>query len=506
MASRRDELNAYTFAKKRTVASFLQPSPTGSEEGAPRPLRAVLPGLVVGVVIMAGFGAWGMFKPKVPKGWDEPGKNVIVASESTTRYVVLETDGQPQLHPVLNFASAKLLLDGEGTEIVEVDEAVLDGGDVPIGPTVGIPYAPDRLPDPGEAGAAKRWAVCEQPGAADRSVQSATFVLADRDADAVEGEHRLTGDDVMYVRNEEGKRFLVDARGSRYEIGTADSELLLRSLVGEGRRPQRVTDTWLATFQEGSPIAFPELPDGLGTPAGMDELDDSANRVGMVLIAPTGSGPQHYVVLRGKVVPISDFSARLLLDHPGSLELGQKSRAMEVAAQSFTAAPASEGPTVDRDWPELEPDHVNHASRDTVCSVLRDVDDDGSATLSTWAGDTYPVPVSDGATSAYVTPGSGLLYRQFQGTDTTTGGTFLVTDTGLRYAVQSNADSSAQGAETTGDSEGGAPQNTGDDVDQAQLRLGYQDVEPVPVPAHWSEFLPKGPRLDTTSARQPQGA
>ena len=43
MASRRDELNAYTFAKRRMLAAFLQPSPDGSEEGAPRPLRGVFP-------------------------------------------------------------------------------------------------------------------------------------------------------------------------------------------------------------------------------------------------------------------------------------------------------------------------------------------------------------------------------------------------------------------------------------------------------------------------------
>ena len=49
------------------------------------------PELIVGVLILAGFGAWGMFKPKAPKGWDEPGKNVIIGSESTTRYVVLQT-------------------------------------------------------------------------------------------------------------------------------------------------------------------------------------------------------------------------------------------------------------------------------------------------------------------------------------------------------------------------------------------------------------------------------
>ena len=111
MASRRDELNAYTFAKKRLVAQFLQPSPTGTEEGAPRPLRGVLPGLIVGVLILAGFGAWGMFKPKAPEGLGQAGKNVIIGSESTTRYVVLKTDKKAQLHPVLNLASAKLLLD-----------------------------------------------------------------------------------------------------------------------------------------------------------------------------------------------------------------------------------------------------------------------------------------------------------------------------------------------------------------------------------------------------------
>ncbi len=110
MASRRDQLNAYTFAKRRMLASFVQSSPDGSEEGAPRPMRAVLPGTIVGVVVMAVFGAWGMFRPTAPQGWDTPNEKVIVASKSTTRYVVLKTDGKVQLHPVLNMASAKLLL------------------------------------------------------------------------------------------------------------------------------------------------------------------------------------------------------------------------------------------------------------------------------------------------------------------------------------------------------------------------------------------------------------
>src|SRR4051794_3959618 len=102
MVSRKDQLNAYTFARKRAIAAFLQPTPGRSEEGAPRPLHAVVPGIVVGALILVGFGAWGVIRPTAPVGWDEPGKNVIVGSESTTRYVVLKNeDDGPQLHPVL---------------------------------------------------------------------------------------------------------------------------------------------------------------------------------------------------------------------------------------------------------------------------------------------------------------------------------------------------------------------------------------------------------------------
>ena len=82
MAKRRDELAAYTFARKRTVAAFLAPSPGGSEEGAPRPVRTVMPSLAVGIVLVIGFIAWGVIKPTAPKGWDTPGEHIIVGGPS----------------------------------------------------------------------------------------------------------------------------------------------------------------------------------------------------------------------------------------------------------------------------------------------------------------------------------------------------------------------------------------------------------------------------------------
>ncbi|MEU3222051.1 type VII secretion protein EccB [Streptomyces sp. NPDC006976] len=516
MASRRDELNAYTFAKKRLVAAFLQPSAVSTDEAAPRPLRAVVPGVIVGALLLAGFGAWGIFKPKVPDGWTDPGAHVIVGSESTTRYVVLETKGVKRLHPVLNFASAKLLLDPDNSSVMQVPESELDSGKLQRGPMLGIPYAPDRLPSAQEAGSSSLWAVCEQPGAGSgNTVQKAVFLLAEREADKVGGKRKLHDGQALYVEADggDGTRYLVDADGTRHVIGTtggdkpsARDEVLRRSLFSEGAQPQKVTKDWLGTLHAGSPIDFPKLPGKAGDPAGVDGLEPRLNKVGTVLKAVAGTGMQHYVVLPGAVSPVSDLVARLLLTSPEAEALGQKAQAIEVAPQSFTSSPeefyAKQG------WPASVPTQANDTSArtGTVCNVLHGVSSKGVPELTTWAGPGYPVSFLDGATSAYVTPGSGVLYRQFSGASPTTGSIFLVTDTGLRYAVQTNSDSSADPSKIGETAKPGTAEELAAEVNQAQIRLGYKDVKPLPVPENWSGLLPKGPRLDTNSAKQPQSS
>ncbi|WP_327255212.1 type VII secretion protein EccB [Streptomyces sp. NBC_01244] len=536
MASRRDELNAYTFAKRRTVAAFLQPSASGSEEGAPRPLRAVLPGVITAALVLVGFGAWGMLKPTAPRGWDTPGDHVIVGKESTTRYVVLTTEAGGQdrtrLHPVLNLASARLLLDPSKGKVVQVADKVLDAGKLPRGPVIGIPYAPDRLPAPADAGTAKRWAVCQQPGGNGKGVQTAAFVLADREAKLMDDGRRLSDSQALYVRSTgpDKARYLVDAAGSKYRFpeGTADARTMTRALVGGGAVPQPVTEEWLATLGSGDDLAFPELPGAkAGTAAGVEGLSGTDDRVGMVLKAVTGSGVQHYLVLPGEVVPVSDFVAWLMISSPATDRLDMYGKAHEVDLQSvnpdrtFFKGGAKK-------WPQRKADRVNEVDagasasasasasaadggRDTVCSVLRSVDAQGGQTLSTWAGTGFPADITAGGTGAYVTPGTGLLYTQAQGRQTTAGGTlFLVTDTGLRYAVQANGDSDAArpspGPSANTGRSGPATADGRPAPSQAQDRLGYAEVVPVTVPIAWSEFLSKGPRLDSNSARQPQGS
>ncbi|MEE1740721.1 type VII secretion protein EccB [Streptomyces sp. BE147] len=515
MASRRDELNAYTFAKKRTVAAFLQPSPTGTEEGAPRPLRAVVPSLIVGALILAGFGAWGMFKPTAPKDWDKPGTKVIVGKKSTTRYVVLSTgkgkDRKNLLHPVLNLASARLLLTPQQFAVIQVADNILDAGKPPRGPILGIPYAPDRLPEATDAGKAKRWAVCEQPGGKGNTVQKAAFVFAERDNKLTEGKkEKLGGGQVLYVQGQDGTRYLVDAGGTKYRVNevATDNGHLTNALVGS-RQPQAVTDDWLATLHEGSPIVFPQIPGTIGAPAHIEgQLSAEENKVGMVLKTRTGEGTAHYVVLDGKVQPISEFTAWLLINSPQTAPLNLASEARAADLQDFVPDPRPFAGQAPR-WPAHRAQQVNSAggegSRDTICSVLRKVDDRGRTTLSTWAGTAYPAAINAGGTSTYVTPGSGLLYTQIQGKQTRPDGSlFLVTDTGLRYAVQANGDSDAERSDIgTG---GQQTQDGRPEASQAQIRLGYEKVTPSLVPIEWSDFLSKGPRLDTNSARQPQGS
>ncbi|ROQ95451.1 type VII secretion system ESX-1 transmembrane protein B [Streptomyces sp. 2132.2] len=354
-------------------------------------------------------------------------------------------------------------------------------------------------------------------------MQTATFVLADREAGLMDDARRLTDTQMLYVQSTGGakERYLIDASGTKYKFpeGGPDAGKMTNALVGNsGATPQQVTESWLATLNPGEDLAFPQLPVPAGTKADVQGLTTADNKVGMVLMAQTGSGAQHYVVLPGKVAPVSDFVAWLLISAPATDGLNMHGKPHEVDLQSLNPdATAFKG---EAKWPQKKADRINTTAaadagaqgggaRDTVCNVLRSVDGQGGQTLSTWAGTGFPIDITASGTSAYVTPGSGLLYTQVQGRQTTAGGAlFLVTDTGLRYAVQANGDSDAEKSKIGAPDQqnGQAAADGRPEASQAQIRLGYGSVTPALVPIAWSEFLSKGPRLDTNSARQPQGS
>lgn len=541
MASRRDELNAFTYARKRTVASFLKPLPNGSTESAPRPLKTVLPSIILGAVLVAGFGACGIIKPLAPKGWDKVGAGVIVGDKSTTRYVALtdkrDSKKQVVLHPVLNLASAKLLTLPDKFQVFKVKESEIDTKH-PHGPAVGIPNAPDRLPDKTDAAEKKDWVLCRRPDAGKNSKgQQAVFVLGKGDKRLVEGKGKLTAKRAMYVQDEEKREYLVDRRGVAHPLGipvdpkapdaekVAANRMLVRIIFGDVQ-PQPVSEQWMSTLVKSPvPITVPTVQ-GAGEPTSAPGVPRNHREIGDVVQADNGGEWQKYVVTKDGLQQVSDFVARMLIKGPnasavngpggGEIKVEKVSQAdiAPTGDQFLKKVPldvpglSADSMGVDNPWPSEEVTLANNfqeqGGNSVICSVYHSGDltvggavqkrPDNNQPLpdvSMWAGDDFPAKLSAGQ-STYVTPGSGLLYRQVEKAGDKSGRLFLVTDTGLRYAVPVNNDSVDRASKAD------------KDQNQSQARLGYGTVHPLPIPKQWSQLLSAGPSLDTTSAKQPQ--
>lgn len=527
MAKRRDELAAYTFARKRTVAAFLAPSPGGSEEGAPRPVRTVMPSLAVGVVLVIGFIAWGVIKPTAPKGWDTPGEHIIVDSDSTTRYVVLDPDPkdgkvEKVLHPVLNYASAKLLLDKGKGSVLEVPGKEIDKSGIRHGATIGIPYAPDRLPSKEDAEQEKTWAVCERPAPGEEgAIDRAVFVFDADDAKSLENSGKVDPREALYVVDTKTKlEYLVDGKGNRFLLGgesgldATSMEQLRTAVIGSSTtaKPQPVSQEWLNTLNKGEDIEFPTVP-AAGEPTSVQGLPAEAGTVGQVLRARDAQGDQFYVVLKNEVASITPLTAALLVTREGT-------GALKVPTPDIIKA--NGGPAgsfyKDKGWPVTVPRQANSAATDTgearttSCSVYKGtIGQDQKPQLAAWAGTNYPKKVITDSLSAYVSSGSGLLFQEVAGAAGGGGRWYLLTDTGLRYSLPSNNDSEAEGSAAgssssqDGSSQDGSAQGEASETDKARTRLGYEDLaKPAIVPQTWATFIPKGPTLDTASAAQPQ--
>ncbi|WP_327688223.1 type VII secretion protein EccB [Streptomyces tubercidicus] len=531
MASRRDELNAYSFARKRTNAAFLKPLPNGSIESAPRPLKAVVPSIVMGVVVLVGFGACGILKPVAPQGWDEVGKNVIVGDKSTTRYIVLKQGKQKLLHPILNLASARLLID-PNFRVVKVKEAELDGK-IPHGPALGIPYAPDRLPGTEDADTPKTWAVCNRPGSGLNSKpQQSVFVLGGKDKEAVEGRGKLGPSQALFVEDPQHKKWLVDSEGKAFEFygGSEAVNNTLRRIIFRSAKPQPVSQEFMDTLlvlprQLG--ITMPVVAQA-GSQTTDPKVPERAKTVGSILQDSSG---QKYVVEKDGVEQVSDFVANLLEEGANAHRLhpdGSRIKPEQIAVNTIVPKQDDAGNPTDfmgnvgsfpSPWPHESLSVANEFDKGSQtggltrptrngvsCSVYNGKNiklpggeekqlnyPNGVPDMQTWVGKDYPVKIATGANS-YVTPGSGLLYTQVRTPEDKTGSQFLITDTGLRYPLPKNNDSDGKSGKAD------------DEQDKAKVHLGYEGTHPPLILKAWSELLSTGPSLDIPSAKKPQSS
>jgi type VII secretion protein EccB len=500
MASRRDELNAYTFSRRRTLAAFLKPSSGGHDEEAPKAGRAVIPSLVLGAVAVVAFGAYGLIKPSAPKDWQKANA-IIVGKESTTRYVMLNK----KLYPVLNVASARLLL-GKDPSVMTVPDDALNS--VPHGQTLGIPYAPDTLPSAEVAGSNQSWVVCDRPSGG--TLSQKVYVLGGSEQKKFTSKPSVTGNDGLYVQAG-GASYLVDGSGTAYQLDPQMAKDVFPTTLG---RPQQVSTAWIKTLAQGDPITQSTVDErfaGLGGSAG-----GSNGPVGTVLTTGNGSQTYQYAVDKsGQLVHITPFAAQLL--HQLTQRPPKQVDSSVVAGQQAIWSP---------NWPK-QPGltQVNGGTgghRNVVCGSYTTGATNGKgdkqAGHQVWAGTSLsdlPVnPVGGSANSgssgnlavpAYVTPGIGEL---FQDGTSGTGKYYLLTDNGLKYPIQVNPSDGSSAGDKSKMVPTPSPSAGADSQEKVTglERLGLKTFPAEGVPSELVKLLPSGPELNANDALMQQGS
>lgn len=468
--TQRDQIQAYQFLRRRLVSALVAADANHPTSPSRRLILGTTLGVAAAVLTAAVFGVLGLLNPSSSANWRQGGQ-VIIESGTGARYIIGK-DGL--LHPVLNYASARLLAQGNGSATVTVSSAALAA--VSRGVMLGIPDAPDSLPAASGLAADGQFTVCTRTTAnqATSAEPISTVLLGPL---AASGQQSLAGGQGLLVASRVGQRFLI-AAGHRFRV--ADTATLA-ALHYDTIAPVPVAVNWLDAMPAGRDLSLVPVA-GHGAPGPL--VGGLSTRVGEVL-----TDGEYYLVRADGLEPISQTEAYLITGdqaNAGAYANGRPAPiTMSVAAISATARSAQSETAAPNgaDYPGALPTIVDPAANPVLCATGAGTDSATvtvGAALPLAAGDT-PLSTTDGATVAsevYVPPSTGTLAREQTGLTTSTGALYLITDTGFKYPVPNAA---------------------------AQAYLGYGSVTPVAVAEPLLALLPTGPTLDPDKAGIPVG-
>jgi len=448
----KDNLQAHRFMSRRVRAALLE----GDAESDTRPLARLgtgtYAGIFVTIALLAVFGIIGVLQPGGSTAWQEPGA-FIVEEETGARYVYV--DGV--LHPVLNYSSAKLLL-GSQLHVVTVSARSLESA--PRGAQIGIPMAPDSLPD-AEHIVGTDWSVCAIGDPADDE-QLRTAMFPGR---SVPGDPIGT-DNGYLVRTTSGRTSLI---WSGHAYGIPDQ--WLPALGYGGASALLVADDFVAALPAGQQLAPPALP-GVGEPG--PALPGSVDPVpiGTIFADRVNS---FYVMTQDGLAALTELQADLLLadqrlraayggGNPSPLPISQA----QVTDASLVPLPdlglGQQAPAKAPEPAELPPGEqqlcVRYADQQIPDIVIGPADPAG-------------LPATG---LVQLETGTGALVAARLNPNTPGTTVYLVTDTGVRYPVAGQ---------------------------KALDQLGLAGVSVAQLPASLVGLLPQGPLLDPAAAALP---
>ena len=412
-------LSGYRFLLRRIECALLRRDGPHTGGGG----RALAAGSALAGLVAVGCAALAVLHPQ---GSPDTAP-IVMGRQSGALYVrVGET-----LHPVLNLASARLIAATDANPQPVADSEL---GRTRRGPLLGIPGAPQSLPAP-LSGDETRWAVCDS-GAA--SAPATTVVVG-----SVEGSttHRLTLDQTVLVTADSGTSTYLLYGGRRALVNLGDPAVA-GALRTDGLRPRRVSRALLNAIPESPPITTPRIRGaGSSGPAALAGFP-----VGAVLRTIRADGDEYYVVLRGGVQRVGRVTADLLrlADSHDTRTVVAVAPDLIGASRAVIELPVSTFP--DRVLAPLTADDT------TMCASWAPAPS-GGVDIAVMTGD-LPVPTgqtpvalpqADGGGPAvdavYVPPSRSAYVRSVGLLDARApaGTRYLITDTGVRFAIHDDA-------------------------------------------------------------------
>jgi type VII secretion protein EccB len=448
-------VSGYRFLLRRIECALLCRDVSGVDR-IRAPTLSLMAGSLLATIVAVGCAALAVLRPHASLG-NTP---IVMGQQSGALYVRVGDT----LHPVLNLASARLIA-ATNSNPRPVDESELSR--TKRGPLLGIPGAPQSLPEP-LSGDEARWAVCDSD---DATTPTTTVVVGSVERPK---SHRLTTDQAVLVTPDSGVSTYLLYSGRRALVNLAD-HAVVGALRVDGLRPRPVSRTLLNATPESPPITAPRIRGAGGRgPAAL-----SGFPVGSVLRMTRADGDEYYVVLSGGVQRVGQVTADLLrlTDSHGNRSIIAVAPDLIRASTTVAELPVS-----------TFPDRVSAplVAGDTTLCVQWANAPSGGADIAVLAGG---LPVLAGQTpvalsqadgngpavdAVYVPPGRIAYVRSIGlSGDTSRAGTrYVVTDTGVRFAVHDDA---------------------------AAHDLG---LPPSAVPAPWPVLatLPPGPELSKANA------
>ncbi|MEV4495820.1 type VII secretion protein EccB [Micromonospora arborensis] len=462
MRTRRDQVQAYRFVTRRIVSALLSGDPETTNLPMRRLGMAVFGSVVAAAVVLGGVGAYGQLTSRAAPLNDQ---SLVIERETGATYVYL----QGQLHPTLNYASARLILNEPDAEVRTMSQASLR--DRPRGVTLGIVGAPDALPDR-KSLTGLPWSVCDVPDPVDPA-RSSTRLVIDR---ALPGGVPL-GDRAALVMVD-GQRYLL-TNNARLQVLDGDQTITALKLAGATQL--RVGQQLLNAIPAGPPLRKPSLP-GEGE-SSTRNVAGRPSTIGRVFKA----AGRHYVLTREGLVPISEITALLMVRGGGAITEITPDQAGEFYVEKRVD---EEGlPTT---MPTI---YQARSGQTTLCATYRagsgggppittlEVFDRAPAELTASEAGAVPVPQTRRdavrtAEAVLLPGGKGVIAQASPGAGTSGSGAagstiYLISPQGIRYPLGSAATL---------------------DV------LGYGGVTPLAVPGSLLALIPTGPTLDSEDA------